>query len=355
MNYFIIEGKPNGEFNATNKAREDVEIILKNNKITPFYIESINGVQNKKWMKWKQLIVYKKNYKIWENTLNKLTKGDIVFLQYPIINTTLGIRKLFKKYSEKGVMFIAIIHDLDSLRCKKSFLNIHYKRLCDDDKYLLNQMSKIICHNSSMKKVLVDLGNDPENIVELQLFDYLLDFEPKKYKRTKNDPIIIAGNLSPFKAKYLASIKDLGVGFNLFGVGYEESMGGDKITYKGKFKPDDLLNHLEGGYGLVWDGLSINTCIGGFGEYLRYNNPHKASLYLTAGIPVIIWKEAALADFITKNKLGIAVNSLTELKDKINNISDKEYEEMLKNVSKVSEKTKKGMFLTEAINKIVKE
>ena len=87
-------------------------------------------------------------------------------------------------------------------------------------------------------------------------------------------------------------------------------------------------------------------------HYLRYNNPHKVSLYLTAGIPVIVWKESALANFITKNKLGIAVSSLNEIKEKIEKLSDKEYDEMLKNISKVSSKTKNGGFLTEAINKV---
>lgn len=353
MRYFVIEGTPNGEYNATNKAREDVEKILTNNGVKPLYISSINGIEKNKLMKWKQFFSYRKNTKIWDKDLSSLNKGDIVFIQYPLTNTTSNLETVLEKYKEKGVIFVAIIHDMDSLRYKPEVQGKFLcKRVNREDKVYLNAMNYIICHNSSMKNELIKLGNEEDKLIELQLFDYCLDFEPKKFNRTKNDPVIIAGNLSPYKAKYLASLKNLGVNFNLFGVGYTDEMGGPTINYKGKFKPDDLLNHLEGGFGLVWDGETVDTCVGGFGDYLRYNNPHKVSLYLTAGIPVIVWKESALADFITKNNLGIAVSNLNEIKDIINNMSDKEYSEILKNISKISTKTKSGGFLTDAINKV---
>ena len=353
MKYFIIEGSPDGAFNATNKAREDVEVILKREGIEPFHINTVSGIQKNKLMKWKQFLDYKKNYRTWDKALSEFKEGDMIYIQYPILNTAWKVKKLFKKYKEKGIKFVAIIHDLNSLRLSKEengkFL---YNRVCDDDKYILNEMDYIICHNASMKKVLVNLGNDPKRIIELKLFDYLIDFEPKKFKRTKNDPFIIAGNLAPHKSKYLSYLKDLNVNFNLFGVGFTDEMASDNIFYKGKFKPEELLNYLEGGFGLVWDGKSIDTIEGGFGNYLRYNNPYKVTLYLTAGIPVVVWKESALADYIVKNKLGFAVNNLHELEDIVKNTTDKEYEEISKNIKAISKKFINGEFLTEALHKI---
>jgi hypothetical protein len=353
MKYFIIEGSPDCAFNATNKPREDVETILRREDIKPFHIYTVSGIQKNKLMKWKQFIDYKKNTRIWDKALKEFKEGDIVFIQYPILNTAWNVKKVIKKYNEKGIKFVAIIHDLDSLRLTKEEHGVfRYNRAVDEDKNLLNEMSYIICHNASMKKVLVDLGNDPKNIIELKLFDYLIDFEPKKFKRTKNDPFIIAGNLSPEKSKFISYLKNLNVSFNLFGVGYTDDIGGPNINYKGKFKPEELLNYLEGGFGLVWDGKSIDTIEGGFGSYLRYNNPYKVTLYLTAGIPVVVWKESALADYIVKNKLGFAVNNLHELEDIVKNTSDKEYEEISKNVKAISHKFINGEFLTEAIKKI---
>lgn len=354
MKYYIVEGKPNGEYNASSKARIDVEKVLEKNNNNKFYIDTKYGVQTNKLMKWKQLLIYKNNLKVWDKELSKLKENDIVFIQYPILNTTANLEKVINKYRKKGIIFVAIIHDMDSLRYKPEIQGkMLYARVCEEDKNILKAMNYIIAHNYSMKNELIKLGNDSNKIIELQLFDYLLDKEPKKIERTKNDPIIIAGNLSPEKAKYLGQLNTLNVPFNLFGVGYTDSMGGNNIFYKGKFKPEELLDYLEGSFGLVWDGISLDTCTGGFGEYLKYNNPHKVSLYLTAGIPVIVWEQSALAKFIKENHLGITINTLNELKDKINNITEDEYKTMLENTKRISEKTKNGMFLTEALNKIL--
>lgn len=353
MRYFVIEGIANGEYNATNKAREDVETILVNNEIKPLYVSSIDGIERKKIMKWKQFFNYRKNSKIWKKELVDLKKGDIVFVQYPLTNTTTNLEKVIEKYKKEGVIFVAIIHDMDSLRYSPEKQGkMLCKRVQREDKVYLNAMNYIICHNSSMKKELVKLGNKEERIIELEVFDYILNKEPAKIDRKKKDPVIIAGNLSTEKAKYLLYLKTLTTKFNLFGVGYNESMAGENIDYKGKFKPEELIEHLEGSFGLVWDGVSLDTCEGGFGGYLRYNNPHKVSLYLAAGIPVIIWEESALADFVTKNGIGIVVSDLKQINDRIEKMTDEEYANMIKNIKVISEKIKTGHYLTQAIKKV---
>ena len=73
-------------------------------------------------------------------------------------------------------------------------------------------------------------------------------------------------------------------------------------------------------------------------------------MYLASGFPVIIWKEAALAEFVEKNHVGITVDSLWEIPDILNKISEEEYENMLNNVANVSKKITKGYFLRKALN-----
>ena len=124
------------------------------------------------------------------------------------------------------------------------------------------------------------------------------------------------------------------------------------ITYHGAFPPDEINNQLYSGFGLVWDGSSIERCDGNTGEYLKYNNPHKLSLYLVSGIPVVIWKEAAEAKFVEEYGLGITVNSLDELGEKFASLSEEEYFEMVKRVAVVSERLKNGYYLTQAIKEI---
>ena len=119
--------------------------------------------------------------------------------------------------------------------------------------------------------------------------------------------------------------------------------------YMGSYPPDILPQYLNQGFGLIWDGNSTESCAGVIGNYLKYNNPHKCSLYLASGIPVIVWKKAALADFINIHNAGILVESLEEIPEKIQNLSEKEYIQMKNNAEKISLKLKDGYFLKKAI------
>ena len=84
---------------------------------------------------------------------------------------------------------------------------------------------------------------------------------------------------------------------------------------------------------------------------MKYNNPHKLSLYLSSGLPVVIWDKAAEAVFVKNNKLGIAVNSLFELQSKLENITEDDYNEMARNVAVIAEKLKKGYYAGKALQK----
>lgn len=357
MKYFICEGKleEKNKYNASNKPREDVEKICTSNGYERLYVESEYGVKQKKWQKPAQLITYLKNRNKWKTKLNELNEGDTIFFQYPLLNTTWNFHTILKKYNKK-INIVVLVHDLDSLRYTREISSERVLiRKRKEDKHVLNNANYIIAHNYSMKNELVKLGNDKNSIFELNLFDYLMDDKIRTIKRTKNDGVIIAGCLDKNKAKYLTFLNKIkGTKFNLYGVGYEPSKEDKNVCYKGKFLPEELLNNLDGGFGLVWDGISKDTCTGGFGNYLRYNNPHKASMYLTAKIPIITWKNAAIAKFVEDNKVGITVDSLDEISDTIKKTSDKEYQEMVENTKKISEKTTKGKFLKEALEKIEK-
>lgn len=358
MKYLVIEGKVSEiqKYNAFGKARGDVCRILGKKGFKDLRVQTKSGVQKQLIKKPLQYIQYYKNYLIWKKTFRNLTDEDLVLIQYPLINNCLFFSRLLKKNSKK-VNIITLIHDLDSIRfrvCKtKSVFN--KIRVSHEDKTIGKYSNYVISHNKSMTRELVSMGVDKKKIINLELFDYLEDLKVKS-KVKYNTGIIIAGNLSIDKAKYISYLKDIKkTKFNLYGVNYDDSCNGENINYKGAFLPDELIKNLSGSYGLVWDGDSIDICSGMWGNYLRYNNPHKTSLYLAAGLPVIVWKDAALAEYIEKNNLGIAVTNLKEIDNKTKKITEQEYKEMCKNVDDISKKLKKGFFLENAINKIEKE
>ena len=140
--------------------------------------------------------------------------------------------------------------------------------------------------------------------------------------------------------------------FELYGVNYEENHQKLNVHYHGSFMPDELPFHLIGGFGLVWDGTAVDSCNGATGEYLKLNNPHKASLYTAAGLPIIIWSKAALADLVEKEKIGFSVNSLTDIPEKLRGLSDEEYDQFKKNLENLSEKVRTGYFFRKALEEL---
>ena len=281
-----------------------------------------------------------------------LTENDVLILQFPLLwhsLKTLILTKLLRKRKFKAYL---LIHDIESLRNRsiKSFQDVKYAILHFlQNKTVLERVDGIIAHNDKMKAVLVQLGIPEEKIISLEIFDYLIpDYEVKKTyeKRT----VLLAGNFDIKKAKYARQLPD-NLKFSIYGINFEEDNLPQNVHYNGAFSPEELPYYLEGGFGLVWDGDSPYTCSGMFGEYLKMNNPHKASLYLASGFPIIVWRQSALADFVRKNSCGILVDSLFEIADILDSISNDEYEELIRNSKKIGDNICNGHYLKTALDK----
>ena len=76
------------------------------------------------------------------------------------------------------------------------------------------------------------------------------DFQEKS-GQTKDQPIIVAGNLAKEKAGYLYTLPEA-PSYNLYGVGFDEVERFTNETYFGSFLPDELPAALEGRF---WSGL----------------------------------------------------------------------------------------------------
>lgn len=330
--------------NAGSKARNDVEQIVKKEG----YQDLVLSVDN-----WYEMGILKAQLcksKVFGEVLDQLKQGDELLIQLPIINHSFFTTHHVKKAQKKGVKVHFIIHDLDALR----FMNgqavplKHRIRMKIQESGLLGAADGIIAHNPVMKSVLVDKGIAEDKIISLGIFDYLIPNFQEKTGLTKNQPIIVAGNLAQEKAGYLYALPAQPA-YNLYGVGFDESRALENETYFGSFLPDELPAALEGGFGLVWDGDSAETCSGVFGEYLRYNNSHKASLYLASSFPLVVWKQSALSHFVLEKGCGIAVESLHDLKETIDNLSDADYQDLVDNAKRVGQEIRDGHYLKTAL------
>ena len=283
---------------------------------------------------------------------NVLNKNDIIVLQFPLLWKSLKRQIRMRFLKKKNFKAYLLIHDIESLRKNKirTFSDfkhsiIHFLQ----NKTVLDRVDGIIAHNNKMKLELVKMGISAEKIVTLEIFDYLIpDFnENKIYDK---DKILLAGNFDIRKTKYARNLPE-NPEFEIYGINFEHDNLPNNVHYKGAFSPEELPNHLQGGFGLVWDGDSSDTCSGMYGEYLKINNPHKASLYLASNFPIIVWRQSALADFVKKYNCGIIIDSLYEIAGILESMNEEKYQQLIDNCKKIGEKIRQGDYLKKALEK----
>jgi hypothetical protein len=296
----------------------------------------------------------------WWKKLEKIVEdGDTVIFQHPMYGNRVTKKMVVKIKSKVNCRFVAVVHDLESLRGGIAGLinkNTKTNQIADTD--MLKTFDAVICHNEHMRQYMIKQGFEAKRLVNLEIFDYLSDVDRHQPAKGKKPSIAIAGNLAIGKCGYIYDICKEGhnqnLTVNLFGNNYESEKAVGNMIWHGSFKPEELPGHLVGDFGLIWDGISAETCAGNTGEYLKYNNPHKTSLYLSSGMPVIVWSKAAIADFVLENKVGITVDSLFTLEETIANISAEDYKAMCENTYMVSKKLHDGFYFKKALGAALK-
>ncbi|WP_421824670.1 beta-1,6-galactofuranosyltransferase [Flagellimonas oceanensis] len=286
-----------------------------------------------------------------------ITKGLILLpfsstlcMQYPLskfFNYKVGVAKL------KGCKIVLIVHDVKTLMGKNKDVEKEMKRF--------NKADVLVLHNEVMMKWFAENGYKGK-MVPLYLFDYLLAHNqelPETPKHAEKE-IVFAGGLGMEKSAFLYKVDELGqmdFTLKLYGNGYQKEKVDENSTldYQGVFAPDEVLDKMKGNFGLVWNGNAIKECDGAFGKYIQYNNPHKTSLYLLAGLPVIVWDKAAVAKLIEEEQIGFAISSLDELSEKLANIDDATYSKMVANVDAIRHKITNGHFLQAAVGNALYE
>jgi len=328
-------------FDAAGKAKTDFELVLDN-----LGYKNLGFKRSNIKSSWGTIISF---FSI-SFALIKLPFRSLLITQYPnskFRSYIISIAKL------KKCKIITIVHDVKTLKGQSA----------------KNELSKIetdviIVHNEAMANWFSS-QNISCKVIVLGIFDYLNNKTPTQNNQiTEPAPynIVYAGGLAHKKNSFLYKIdqennnkKEFAI--KLYGKGFDS----DKVTvknsildYLGMFPSNEIAHKIEGHFGLVWDGESIEECSGPLGNYLKFNNPHKTSLYLSAGLPVLIWKEAALSSFIEKNNLGIAISSVGELNSTLKRLSTKDYQRIKTSVLAHQEKISSGHYYKKAIEEAVK-
>lgn len=274
-------------------------------------------------------------------------KSSIVGIQYPLLSVNSVFKYFIKLARLKKVKFFCVIHDLESLRTGGKDSGRVQGEIDN-----LNAYDCVIVHNLKMLNWLQSNGLKSK-AVNLQLFDYLSnDFEASRATDYSNT-ILYAGNL--VKSTFVYSLNKIyNWNFKVYGPNFQPpAVPSDNLTWDGEYSPEEIVTKLNGDFGLIWDGNSIDTCDEILGNYLRYNNPHKFSLYIAAGLPVIAPKTSAISSLILEHHIGFLVDSLRDLDDIA--IEPDAYTLMKNNIKLIRERVIAGRYFDEAIKQAEKE
>lgn len=331
-NKYVLDMKSRKDSNdAMFKPKNDIAKVLNQNgyESVPYFF-SKNKFQ--KLLEFERLA-----YKI-----NRINDGIFVY-QYPISSDFIGIH-ILDKLLQRKVKIIGIIHDVQSLR----FSNGN-REFINNELSILKKFDGLIVHSVPMMNWLKSNGIISPMVV-LGPFDYL-NCQPMLDVFSYEKSIVYAGNL--LKASFLTN---LNIRTKIFVLGPHPSNRYPKnVVYLGEYPSKNITNHLRGSFGLVWDSDSFDKGRSTYEEYNKYNCPYKLSMYLSSGLPIIVWKESALASFVRKNNLGLVLSSLTEIDKSLSSISENQYMSMVNNVQIIGNKIRNGEFIMVALKNILRK
>lgn len=267
---------------------------------------------------------------------------DIVVCQLPSWNGTTFDLKLVERIKAYHGRVIIFIHDIPAL-------------MFGSDRYLLpalvnlyNQAEVLIVPSYAMKKFLLENGVREEmKVVVQEIWDYTTCIHftaPPKLKKE----IHFAGDTEKF---LFPNQWDYNIPLKLYS---DKPCTGKNVQKMGWMDPSALLMELKkGGFGLLWYGDDL------WHQYMSYNNSMKLSTYLAAGIPVIVPQGLSNQYLIEKNGLGIAVESLEEAVERVNALTEQEYQKYSDSVARFARLLRNGYFtkklLVEAVHLLFRD
>ncbi|MFR3684315.1 MAG: sugar transferase [Enterococcus sp.] len=329
MNKWITSIVEGNSVDSVSKARGDVAEIAKEIGFQKLYIYRYIDEQESEQSLLSRI----------DGITAGVAAGDLIVYQYPSYNQFKFEQTFVARLKQRGARIALLIHDSELLRDPSFRKEIE----------LFNHADMLITHGKKMEQKLKTFGVTTP-MVSKELFDYRFPYEQPLTETSLEKAIVFAGNIqkSVFLKDWNYQVK-----IQVFGAKSDFELGGN-VEYKGAYSQSELLRVMPKNYfGIAWDNNLLQG--GNYREYTRYNAPHKISLYLALGIPVIVWKDAAISELIVNYKLGYAVDSLDEIDSLMERITWEERMQLKERVNKFSYLLREGIFTKRALIQVEQE
>ncbi|WP_345255414.1 hypothetical protein [Flaviaesturariibacter amylovorans] len=267
-----------------------------------------------------------------------LPRGAEVLLQWPLYARMNRLLLQTLKRFRKDVRFICYVTDINGIKDGNA-------ELLGRELACFRMFDRFIAHNATMRAWLQE--HFPEAcIATIDFFDFRA--LPSGSGRAKSMEIVFAGNL--FKSGFLQELPRYNtLTFHLFGEASSLLPQARNCVYHGAHEPARLPALLPGSFGLVWDGESSTELKGPLGDYARYISPHKLSLFILAGLPIICHDESAAAALVARYGIGFSVPSLSNIGARIAGMTDVKYAAMRNRMQPLAERISTGRCLLDAL------
>jgi hypothetical protein len=309
----------------------DMERILEQEGYMPCRLEE-NGGRSR-------ILNFRKRFLQLRRIVKNASKADEWVFIFPVYGRM--NRWLLRRLQRKSCQLIGIVADIDGLKDAE-------EGILREDIAFLSKLPKLVVHNQAMSDWLVSVGCKAD-MAKLEFFDFLQ--RPSAASRGLENKVAFAGNLAKSRFLLDPSISDLDdIQIAVYGPGLEISSPLQKnLHFKGTYDPSDLIEKLEGSFGLVWDGDSWQSPGGPLGHYMAYITHHKISLYILAGLPILIPRMAGAAPRVEQYGIGIVFDNTADIPAAIKKLSEESYQAMRQNMVKLAEQLSKGQQLRNAL------
>jgi hypothetical protein len=275
--------------------------------------------------------------------LSSVQAGDTVVVQFPLWTMLNFQAEFFDFLKARGTVLVALIHDVPTWQWWEG------GEPYDPNKdFWLTQLKKfdaLITANDKMSHRLQEDGITAP-MVAMQLWDYHYDGFLKE--KTFKKQLYYAGGRKIESIDYKASTPLL-----ITADAVKETQNLGSVQLIGTHDSRELMTMFDGGFGVVNYHNIHERSNFNWDYYGQFNNPTKLSMYLAAGLPVIVPSNSAHADWVKNRGVGLVLDDLNTIDGLLSNLTEADYEAMLEAVKPWQEAVSEGFFVRRALLELV--